>query len=61
MACASMLRLPRRPARIDKLAGPITQRVLEEVCLAWVSAILRKPVALDNGEPGVPRRREQER
>src|SRR4030095_12496780 len=60
MAWESMMRLPRRPARLDKLAGPLTQSVLGGGWPAWGSALLRKPVALDHGEPGVPLRREQE-
>jgi hypothetical protein len=49
-----------RPARIEKLAGTSTQRVLTEVCRASVSVTIRKPVALDHGEPDVPRRRAPE-
>ena len=55
-----MSRLSLRHALIEKLAGTIAQRVLEDVCIAWVSITIRKPVALDNGEPGVTIRREQE-
>jgi hypothetical protein len=55
-----MSRLPPRHAFIDKLAGTIAQRVLEDVCIVWISATIRKPVALDNGESGVTIRREQE-
>jgi hypothetical protein len=60
MACESMMRLPLRPARIEQLAGTIAQRVLKEICLAWVSVTIRKPVVLDHREPGVPMRREPE-
>src|SRR5215471_4066449 len=55
-----MLRLPRRPARIVKLAGTIAQGVRTEVSRASVSVTIGKPVALDHGEPGVPLRRAPE-
>src|SRR5262245_11517021 len=59
-ACASMMRLPLRPACIDKLAGTIAQRVRKEVSRASVSVTIGKPVALAHGEPGVPLRRAPE-
>jgi hypothetical protein len=51
---------PLRHALIEKLAGTIAQRVPEDVRITRVSVTIRKPVALDNGEPGVTIRREQE-
>jgi dihydroneopterin aldolase len=55
-----MVRLPLRHALIEKLAGTIAQRVLEDGCIPWVSVTTGKPVTLENGEPGVTIRREQE-
>jgi dihydroneopterin aldolase len=54
------IRHPLRHAFIEKLAGIIAQRVPEDVRIMRVSVTIRKPVALDNGEPGVTIRREQE-
>ena len=54
------IRHPLRHVLIEKLAGTIAQRVPEDVCITRVSVTIRKPVALDHGEPGVTIRREQE-
>ena len=51
---------PLRHARIEKLAGTIAQRVPEDVRITRVSVTIRKPAALDHGEPGVTMWREQE-
>ena len=51
---------PLRHALIEKLAGTIAQRVPEDVRITRVSVTIRKPAALDHGEPGVTIWREQE-
>ena len=54
------VRHPLRHALIEKLAGTIAQRVPEDGRLTRVSVTIRKPAALDHGEPGVTLWRDQE-